>query len=147
LKWIKRVHNQITGRDTKGRITDLSEIIQGTAKDKHYDYDSADRLWRVYENGALLKEYGYDLNGNRTHVNGTLVGVYDDRDRLNTYDGTSYAYYDSGELATKTQGPSATRYSHDAFNKMNKAIAVRLKKLPAYVLKSIHRSLILSALH
>ena len=109
---------QITGRDTKGRITDITETIQGSSTDKHYDYDGADWLWRVYENGVLSREYGFDLNGNRTHVNGTLIGVYDDRDRLNSYDGNTYSYYDTGELATKTQGPSVTRYSHDAFNNL-----------------------------
>jgi RHS repeat-associated protein len=110
----------ITQRDTNGRIKKITETAAGTTINKSYDYDPSDRLWRVFHNGTLVREYGYDLNGNRTHLNGQIIGVYDDRDRLSSYNGAVYTYQTTGEVATKTVGTQVTRYYNDAFNNLTR---------------------------
>ncbi|HEB89302.1 MAG TPA: hypothetical protein ENI85_07005, partial [Deltaproteobacteria bacterium] len=72
-------------RDTLGRITQQSEVVQGTSLDRTYDYDLAGRLVGVTENGVPVRTYTYDGNGNRlsrADSSGTTAGVYDDQDRL-----------------------------------------------------------------
>ena len=60
--------------------------------------------------GTLAETYAYDANGNRTHVNGVLVGTYDDQDRIVEIAGpvteavpdgvwVRYSYDDIGNLA------------------------------------------------
>jgi hypothetical protein len=83
-------------RDNLGRITGIEETIlapepgQGGAAPRAppvtrtltYTYDAADRLHSWSLDGQVQETYGYDPNGNRTHVNGTEVATYDDQDRL-----------------------------------------------------------------
>ncbi|MBI2395808.1 MAG: RHS repeat-associated core domain-containing protein [Deltaproteobacteria bacterium] len=125
-------------RDKLGRIVIRDETIgkvgggEETRRFK-YEYDSAGRLSRVYEgtpSGAvsLKVEYLYDHgvpgNGNRTAkkiyatdgatVAKTESGLYDDQDRLTSYDGASYTYFATGEVKTKTDATGTTRYAWNA---------------------------------
>jgi RHS repeat-associated protein len=86
-------------RDNLGRITGIQETIlapepgQGGAAPRAppvtstltYTYDAADRLQSWSRDGQVQETYGYDPNGNRTHVNGAQVATYDDQDRLVVY--------------------------------------------------------------
>ena len=108
--------------DTIGRIITKAETVQGVLTTYEYIYDTAGRLDQVKENSVVVRDYDYDLNSARTHVNGVLVGVYDDQDRLLSYDGTTYSYNDNGDLTTKVAGPSTTTYNYDVFGNLLGAV-------------------------
>ncbi len=82
-----------------------------------YVYDLAGRLQSETTDG-IATTYTYDSNGNRTHINGTLVGTYDDQDRLNTYQAASYQYTDNGELLSKTESGTTTNYQYDVLGNL-----------------------------
>ena len=104
-------------RDKLGRITQKAETIQGITSTTNYAYDLAGRLQTETTNGVTTT-YTYDTNGNRTHINGLLVGTYDDQDRLNTYQAASYTYTDNGELTSKTESSVTTNYQYDVLGNL-----------------------------
>ncbi|MDQ7074669.1 MAG: RHS repeat-associated core domain-containing protein [Gammaproteobacteria bacterium] len=99
-------------RDKLGRIRFKTENIQGQVSQSEYSYDLAGRLIREIKDG-LSTTYGYDSNGNRTHLNGQLIAHYDPQDRLLDYAGTTYGYRANGELQSKTDNGSTTNYHYD----------------------------------
>ncbi len=105
-------------RDKLGRITDKTETLDGVTAAYHYDYDLAGRLIEVKKDGVTQTTWGYDDNGNRTHVGGSLVAHYDDQDRLLDYQGATYTYTANGELRTKTVGGSVTQYQYDVLGNL-----------------------------
>ncbi|MCP4491059.1 MAG: hypothetical protein GY820_27650 [Gammaproteobacteria bacterium] len=107
-------------RDKLGRITQKTEIIEGVSATTDYIYDPAGRL-ETETTGGVSNTYTYDDNGNRTHINGALVGTYDDQDRLNTYESASYAYTDNGELLSKTESGVTTSYTYDVLGNLRQA--------------------------
>ncbi|MBI2390457.1 MAG: hypothetical protein HYV09_12785 [Deltaproteobacteria bacterium] len=113
-------------RDKLGRIVDREEtVLSGTKKRYHYEYDMAGRFSKVSVDGVLVAEYEYDGgttsgNGGRTKkktwAGGTATSVdaiYDEQDRLKTFGATTYGYYDTGELRTKTDSSGTTKYTWD----------------------------------
>lgn len=54
-------------RDKLGRKI---ETVEGVTTTYDYTYDLAGRLDVVFENDVRVRDYDYDSNGNRTHVNG-----------------------------------------------------------------------------
>ncbi|MCP4475942.1 MAG: RHS repeat protein, partial [Gammaproteobacteria bacterium] len=107
-------------RDRLGRIKQKTETIQGVPTTTDYAYDLAGRLENETTDGVTTS-YSYDSNGNRSHINGALVGTYDDQDRLNTYASASYAYTDNGELLSKTESGVTTGYSYDVLGNLRQA--------------------------
>jgi RHS repeat-associated protein len=107
-------------RDKLGRIKTKTETILGVATTTSYDYDPAGRLDSETP-GGVTTSYTYDANGNRTHINGVLVGTYDDQDRLNTYQAVSYDYTDNGELLSKTEAGATTGYQYDVLGNLRQA--------------------------
>ncbi len=105
-------------RDKLGRITQKRETRSGILRTFDYAYDLAGRLNEVRQDGLLVASYAYDANGNRTHVNGSLVGQYDDQDRLLSYNGNTYTYSENGELKSKTNGASVTNYVYDVLGNL-----------------------------
>ena len=105
-------------RDKLGRITQKTETIAGATKNINYSYDVAGRLDTVSENNSQVRDYDYDSNGNRTHVNGVLLGQYDAQDRLQSYGSVSYSYTANGELKTKTEGLQVTQYHYDVLGNL-----------------------------
>jgi RHS repeat-associated protein len=105
-------------RDAGGRITQKIETLGGgAAQTTRYSYDSANRLAQVFLSASGStpdRTYSYDQNGNRTGFNGSTIAIYDAQDRLLNYDGSSYTYTNSGELASKTTGAATTTFSYDA---------------------------------
>lgn len=98
-----------------GRITQKNETIEGSSTSTVYVYDDSGRLDQVIVGGIVTFDYQYDNNDNRTHVNGVLLGTYDEQDRLNSYEDNTYSYNDDGQLVSKTHQPSSdvTTYNYD----------------------------------
>ncbi|WP_434113447.1 PKD domain-containing protein [Methylocaldum sp. GT1TLB] len=105
-------------RDALGRITQKTETVNGQIDTTVYTYDLAGRLTEVKHNGTVQATYGYDANGNRTHVNGLEVASYDTQDRLTIYNGTAFAYTANGDLKTKTVGGQVTGFTYDVFGNL-----------------------------
>ena len=111
---------QIT-RDARGVITARTEVVDGITRLFQYGYDQAGRLERVTRDGQELVLYSYDANGNRLSAQGaagTVIGTYDDQDRLLNYGAASYTYAANGELATRTVGGQTTTYSYDTLGNL-----------------------------
>ena len=116
----------VYAQDSLGRITELTETIQGETKKFNYLYDAAGRLTDVSRNDTLLAVYTYDTNGNRLSLDTpaeTFTGTYDAQDRLLTYGNASYTYTRNGELSMKIAGTDTTRYTYDALGNL---VSVRL---------------------
>ena len=105
-------------RDPLGRIAQKREMRNGVTRIFDYGYDLAGRLSEVRRDGILLSRYTYDANGNRTHVNGSMIAHYDDQDRLLDYAGAIYTYTANGELQSKTVGASVTSYAYDVLGNL-----------------------------
>ena len=110
-------------RDNLGRITTLTETVEGTTNLYLYSYDAAGRLATVIRNGAQIASYSYDANGNRTNTSdsrGTFAGSYDNQDRLLSYGSATYSYSANGELQSKTDSGQQTAYSYDEFGNLTR---------------------------
>jgi RHS repeat-associated protein len=111
-------------RDSLGRISELTETVQGNTKVMRYGYDVAGRLEKVWRNDTLISTYSYDANGNRlshTSLAGTVNATYDEQDRLLTHGSATYGYTLTGDLAFKTVGSDSTRYFYDALGSLVRA--------------------------
>ncbi|MEQ8280835.1 MAG: RHS repeat-associated core domain-containing protein [Deltaproteobacteria bacterium] len=101
-------------RDALGRLTARTEDILGATSTDEYFYDSSARLSEVWRNGALVRSYTYDVNGNRA---GTVV---DARDRLMQDATYSYVYDEHGELISRTDllSGAVTSFERDALGNL-----------------------------
>jgi YD repeat-containing protein len=114
-------------RDALERIAERTESVLGETHTDGYFHDLAGRLTDVYRDGALAAHYEYDENGNRlsrTTVSGSVVGTYDEQDRLLSYGVVTYVYGDSGELQSRidTGTGAITLYASDALGKLRQAM-------------------------
>lgn len=101
---------QFTGRDNAGRVTDRIETIGGTATTDKYEYDSANRLWKVTRGGTLVSQYGYDSAGNltaETHGASSVAATYDQQDRILTRGALSYTHNADGERTSVTDSATS----------------------------------------
>ena len=111
-------------RDAVGRLVERTETFLVETHSDGFVYDLAGRLTDVYRDGALTAHYEVDENGNRlsrTTAGGSVVGAYDDQDRLLSYGGVTYAYQDSGELLSRmdTATGATTLYGYDAIGNLH----------------------------
>ncbi len=107
-------------RDALGRVVEKDETVEGERHVWSYRYDVAGRLVEVRRDGVAYARYGYDANGNRTHVDGVAVATYDERDRLLRYGDASYGWTASGELREKATPAGVVRYEYDALGNLRK---------------------------
>jgi RHS repeat-associated protein len=107
----------IQDQDSSVIFAQQSETVAQQTSVTDYFYDLTGRL-ESETTGSVTTTYTYDANGNRTHINGVLVGTYDDQDRLNTYQSASYEYTDNGELLSKTESGLTTNYSYDVLGNL-----------------------------
>ena len=122
-------------RDGAGRIHVKTETIGLTTHAYRYEYDSAGRLWQVYEDGATspTREWTYDANGNRDG------GTYDAQDRLGSYNGVEYLYGNNGELRSRSVGGAETLFSYDAHGNL-RSVAPPSPLAPiTYVIDGLNR--------
>jgi len=110
-----------TSYDSRGRLRNKTETINGVARLFGYAYDAADRL-SSYSTGLvgapfqIFTYYTYDANGNRTATAGTWS--VDAQDRLLTSPFATYTYTPNGELRTRTVSGQITTYSYDLFGNL-----------------------------
>ncbi|MFO1418836.1 MAG: PKD domain-containing protein [Methylotetracoccus sp.] len=104
-------------RDASGRIVGRSETIGTTTSVFDYEYDSADHLSAVSQDGRLVESFRYDDNGNRLELGGATA-VYDEQDRLIEGAGIEFRYNKSGQLESRTEGNAITRYRYDALGNL-----------------------------
>ena len=107
-------------RDSVGRITAITEAVEGGNTRYAYIYDDANRLTQVLENGTVAFTYSYDANGNRVSADGA-VAYYDVQDRLTQYGDTTFAYTSDGQLVEKVAGGQKWEYSYDVFGNLRQA--------------------------
>jgi RHS repeat-associated protein len=109
-------------RDSIGRITGMQERVAGAASaPRTFEYDGAGRLIRVKSGSAVVAEYDYDGNGNRTAyraVTNSATATYDGDDRLLTYGDTVFTYTANGELASKTTLGQTTTFDYDVLGNL-----------------------------
>ena len=63
------VYQSAYQHDALGRITEWAETVDGASRVQRFEYDDGGRLVSVRDElDAPVADYGYDLNGNRTHA-------------------------------------------------------------------------------
>ncbi len=110
-----------THRDKLGRIKKKTETIEGIQTNYEYHYDLAGRLDEVKQDDVVIETYSYDDNGNRLTAdttNGSVVGKYDDQDRLIQYGNAIYNYTNYGELRFKEENGQVTEYTYDVLGNL-----------------------------
>ena len=117
---IRDRYNTRYTRDKLGRITQLTETINGDTTTYDYSYDLAGRLEEVKTDSVTTALYQYDSNSNRTHLNGNLIASYDQQDRQTQYGNNQYSYNDNGELQQKTNTATnaTTDYDYDVLGNL-----------------------------
>jgi YD repeat-containing protein len=116
--------------DEAGRLLQRRESVNGTTSGYDYLWDANESLLGVDVGGLPLYRYSYDVNGNRSSVNGT-VATYDAADRvvqvgstaylhdvdgfLTQRGGDSFNYSMRGELLNASGGGVQVSYGHDGF--------------------------------
>ncbi|HSR52646.1 MAG TPA: RHS repeat-associated core domain-containing protein [Acidobacteriota bacterium] len=81
--------------DDAGRVVSQVERILGTGTTFEYGYDSDGRLVEVTQDGLVVENYSYDVNGNRvarTAGGMTETADYDVQDRLTDLGGVAVAH-------------------------------------------------------
>jgi RHS repeat-associated protein len=107
--------------DALGRVSARSETIGGTTTQYAYQYDLAGRLVGVTRNSTPVSEYHYDANSNRAlgaTASGVSRGRYDKQDRMIAYGHAHYSYTANGELSSKSEGATVTRYTYDVLGNL-----------------------------
>lgn len=99
-------------RDSIGRISSLTETINGQATTFDYIYDDFGQLIEVKKGGVVIESNEFDLNGNRTLHNG-MVATYDAQDRLLTRGAAIYTYDANGALTSITENGQTSQYQYD----------------------------------
>ena len=110
------------GYDKLGRVVQKIETENNVTNTFDYQFNLAGHLIEIKKNGVVQKSYGYDSNGNRTTVNGTVIGTYDAQDRLQVYAGASYGYNANGDLTNKTVSGATTTYSYDVLGNLRQVL-------------------------
>ncbi len=107
-------------RDNLGRITQRTEVLQGTTITWGYAYDVAGRLVGVTRNGAGFESYTYAANDNRltkTTTAGTTTYAHDDQDRLLSAVGSagaqSWMYDANGDLLQRNDSSGQTTFDYE----------------------------------
>ncbi|RMF22888.1 MAG: hypothetical protein D6760_06450, partial [Deltaproteobacteria bacterium] len=107
--------------DGIGRITQVTETIEGAAHVDQYHYDAGGRLVEVLRDGQPYEAASYDPDGNRTSYTGpgvgTVVASFDGRGRILSQGAATYGHAPSGERTEMTDSSGTTSYVYDALGR------------------------------
>lgn len=107
-------------RDRLGRVTEISEMLQGEAREIAYGYDEAGRLAAIVRDG-FASTMGHDTAGNLTGMNGQVIAEYDEAGRLVAYGAERFQYDHSGSLALRSGPEGSVRYEYDPLGNLLRA--------------------------
>lgn len=108
-------------RDNLGRITSLTETLNGQTTTFDYIYDQLGQLVEVKKDNAIIQSYQFDANGNKTVHNG-IAATYDAQDRLLTRGSAVYLYDANGALTTINDNGETKQFSYDLVGNLLQAI-------------------------
>ena len=94
-----------THDDAGNRLTKTTESYS-----ESYDYDPTYRLDTVTRDFVLTEDYGYDSVGNRLSALNYPTWTYNDRNELQSFNGTSYTYDLNGNRVGKTDASGSWTY-------------------------------------
>lgn len=104
-------------RDALGRVTGVSENVQGEVRETGYAYAESGRLAAVERDGVVTG-MSHDSVGNLTHRNGVPVAEYDESGRLLRHGAEQFTYDDTGALALRSGADGDTRFEYDALGNL-----------------------------
>jgi len=113
-------------RNDSGRITAKSEQIEGTSSQFAYSYDNIGRLLTVSKDGALVEEYRYDDNGNRTYEMNELLAItgrtftHSIEDHTLTAGPINYEFDYDDNLRVRTEGAETTQYLYSSTGELQR---------------------------
>lgn len=107
-------------RDRLGRLTTISEVLQGEALETAYEYDDAGRLVGVLREG-ILGTMEHDADGNLIRVNGQVVAEYDQSGRLLRFGAERFEYDHIGALALRVGPQGSVRHAYDPLGNLRRA--------------------------
>jgi RHS repeat-associated protein len=131
----------VSQRDSLGRITRKVETLGGVPTTTDYGYDLAGRLDTVTVDGVLVRDFTYDANGNRLSLapgDPTPIAAYDAQDRPLSYQGASYTYTANGELLSRTEGSDVTTYTTDTLGNLTQ-VTLPDGRTVSYVIDGMNR--------
>ncbi len=99
--------------DLSGRITSVTESVDGASTTREFAYDTLGRLSAVDENAAPAEQYGWAAESQRVLANGA-VGEFDASGRLRLHGATSLTYDAGGNVARMDDGVDATDWAYDS---------------------------------
>ncbi|SDC40929.1 RHS repeat-associated core domain-containing protein, partial [Actinokineospora iranica] len=104
------------GYDAEDRLTSKTITGLAGAGANTYGYDQAGRL-TSWNDGTTTTAYAWDDNGNLVQ-SGPTSATYDQRNRLTSRGGSTYAYTPRGTLAATTTGGTTTTSTFNAFDEL-----------------------------
>ena len=96
--------SQSIERDALGRVTSITEVVDGNESQVSYSYDLIGQLSEVNRDGVITK-YSYDSNGNRINVeteDAVIKSKVDAQDRIETYGSWEFTHTETGDLQRRT---------------------------------------------
>ena len=117
----QEIYSYSLTRDLLGRISVKDESISGISTQYIYDYDEFSQLKSVSKDSALISQFDYDANGNRT-LNNTEVTSYDIQDRVIASNGITYEFNSNGQLTSLGSVPSNKTFEYDALGMLKKVV-------------------------
>ncbi len=133
--------HQVTARDALGRIVRARETIGGIARDLEYEYDSADRLFRVRAGGVEIERYGWHPNGSRlTFSRGGESGVatFATDERMTSHGVETFTHRDDGTVTTRSSPGGPVSYDIDSAGALRR-VDLADGRVVQYVLDGIGR--------
>jgi RHS repeat-associated protein len=116
--------SQTLARDALGRVTTITENIDGLETVSSFTYDKLGQL-TAYEKNGEKYAYTYDANGNRLSYEapgGVLYeGAYDEQDRIHSWDKWTYSYTEQGDLVQRTDGELGLTLKYDELGNLLRA--------------------------
>jgi len=111
------------------RLGNLIKVIDDGSNIKEYNYDKSSRLTKVKNNIGKYISYGYDKTDNRTKME-KVIGTtkerthyrYNKKNELIQSGEKVFQYDADGNMISKKDGNSLTKYAYDDYNAMTEII-------------------------